>query len=240
MEGSQLETACLPTLYAFSPYAQPSPSLLAPLPGQHKLPQLPLVQQEQAAGNHGVMFSSDHGCLYPLLPGIPFCHPAANAACEKTTAGFAPFGAGEAGTSAVAKADNEIVVTATTGATTCHGGPNSWWKGSAPAAEKGKMKVRRKMREPRFCFQTRSDVDVLDDGYKWRKYGQKVVKNSLHPRSYYRCTHSNCRVKKRVERLSEDCRMVITTYEGRHTHTPCSDDANAAGDHTGSCAFTSF
>lgn len=44
------------------------------------------------------------------------------------------------------------------------------------------MKVRRKLREPRFCFQTRSDVDVLDDGYKWRKYGQKVVKNSLHPR----------------------------------------------------------
>ncbi|EEC77741.1 hypothetical protein OsI_16857 [Oryza sativa Indica Group] len=62
------------------------------------------------------------------------------------------------------------------------------------------------------------------------------------PRSYYRCTHNNCRVKKRVERLSEDCRMVITTYEGRHTHTPCSDDATtgAAGDHTASCAFTSF
>jgi hypothetical protein len=52
------------------------------------------------------------------------------------------------------------------------------WKGT----EKGKMKVSRKMREPRFCFQTRSEVDVLDDGYKWRKYGQKVVKNSLHPR----------------------------------------------------------
>jgi hypothetical protein len=63
----------------------------------------------------------------------------------------------------------------------------------------------------------------------------------LHARrSYYRCTHSNCRVKKRVERLSEDCRMVITTYEGRHTHTPCSDDADGAGDHTSSCAFTSL
>jgi hypothetical protein len=49
-------------------------------------------------------------------------------------------------------------------------------------AERGKMKAKRKTREPRFCFQTRSDVDVLDDGYKWRKYGQKVVKNSLHPR----------------------------------------------------------
>ncbi|XP_057492590.1 probable WRKY transcription factor 12 [Actinidia eriantha] len=101
----------------------------------------------------------------------------------------------------------------------------SWWRNSS--SEKNKMKVRRKLREPRFCFQTRSEVDVLDDGYKWRKYGQKVVKNSLHPRSYYRCTHSNCRVKKRVERLSEDCRMVITTYEGRHNHSPC-DDSNSS------------
>ncbi|XAR63276.1 hypothetical protein NMG60_11023162 [Bertholletia excelsa] len=103
---------------------------------------------------------------------------------------------------------------------------SSWWRSSS-SSEKSKVKVRRKLREPRFCFQTRSDVDVLDDGYKWRKYGQKVVKNSLHPRSYYRCTHSNCRVKKRVERLSEDCRMVITTYEGRHNHSPC-DDSNSS------------
>ncbi|XP_021903303.1 probable WRKY transcription factor 12 [Carica papaya] len=109
----------------------------------------------------------------------------------------------------------------------------SWWRNST--SEKNKVKVRRKLREPRFCFQTRSDVDVLDDGYKWRKYGQKVVKNSLHPRSYYRCTHNNCRVKKRVERLSEDCRMVITTYEGRHNHTP-SDDFNSS-EHE---CFTSF
>ncbi|XP_010246102.1 PREDICTED: probable WRKY transcription factor 12 isoform X2 [Nelumbo nucifera] len=101
---------------------------------------------------------------------------------------------------------------------------SSWWRNSS--SDKSKVKVRRKLREPRFCFQTRSDVDVLDDGYKWRKYGQKVVKNSLHP-SYYRCTHNNCRVKKRVERLSEDCRMVITTYEGRHTHSPC-DDSNSS------------
>lgn len=42
--------------------------------------------------------------------------------------------------------------------------------------------ARRKVREPRFCFKTLSDVDVLDDGYKWRKYGQKVVKNTQHPR----------------------------------------------------------
>ncbi|KAK4721991.1 hypothetical protein R3W88_012224 [Solanum pinnatisectum] len=86
---------------------------------------------------------------------------------------------------------------------------------------------RRKVREPRFCFKTMSDVDVLDDGYKWRKYGQKVVKNTQHPRSYYRCTQDNCRVKKRVERLAEDPRMVITTYEGRHVHSPSQDEEDS-------------
>ncbi|CAN8318497.1 unnamed protein product [Cochlearia groenlandica] len=105
---------------------------------------------------------------------------------------------------------------------------SSWWRSNSGNGEmnKNKVKIRRKLREPRFCFQTKTDVDVLDDGYKWRKYGQKVVKNSLHPRSYYRCTHNNCRVKKRVERLSEDCRMVITTYEGRHNHIPCDDSSS--------------
>nr|QGQ64046.1 WRKY transcription factor 23 [Santalum album] len=86
-----------------------------------------------------------------------------------------------------------------------------------------KTKGRRNVREPRFCFKTMTDVDILDDGYKWRKYGQKVVKNTLHPRNYYRCTQDNCKVKKRVERSAEDPRMVITTYEGRHAHSPSLD-----------------
>lgn len=29
---------------------------------------------------------------------------------------------------------------------------------------------------------TKSEVDHLDDGYRWRKYGQKAVKNSPYPR----------------------------------------------------------
>ncbi|XP_074566417.1 LOW QUALITY PROTEIN: putative WRKY transcription factor 13 [Curcuma longa] len=87
--------------------------------------------------------------------------------------------------------------------------------------------MRRKMRAPRFSFKTMSEVDVLDDGYKWRKYGQKVVKNTQHPRSYYRCTQENCRVKKRIERLAEDPRMVITTYEGRHVHSPSHDEEDS-------------
>jgi hypothetical protein len=29
---------------------------------------------------------------------------------------------------------------------------------------------------------TKSEVDHLEDGYRWRKYGQKAVKNSPFPR----------------------------------------------------------
>lgn len=43
-------------------------------------------------------------------------------------------------------------------------------------------KMKMKMRKHRFAFQTRSHVDILDDGYRWRKYGQKLVKNSQFPR----------------------------------------------------------
>ncbi|XP_052725653.1 probable WRKY transcription factor 57 isoform X2 [Vigna angularis] len=83
---------------------------------------------------------------------------------------------------------------------------------------KGKKKGQKRIRLPRFAFMTKSEVDHLEDGYRWRKYGQKAVKNSPFPRSYYRCTNSKCTVKKRVERSSEDPTIVITTYEGQHCH----------------------
>ncbi|KAI3730129.1 hypothetical protein L6452_18805 [Arctium lappa] len=85
---------------------------------------------------------------------------------------------------------------------------------------KAKKKNPKKEREARFAFMTKTEVDHLDDGYRWRKYGQKAVKNSPFPRSYYRCTSASCGVKKRVERSSEDPSTVVTTYEGTHKH-PC-------------------
>ncbi|CAM8991684.1 unnamed protein product [Rhodiola kirilowii] len=83
---------------------------------------------------------------------------------------------------------------------------------------KPKKKSQKKEKEPRFAFMTKSEIDHLDDGYRWRKYGQKAVKNSPFPRSYYRCTSASCGVKKRVERMSDDSTIVVTTYEGQHTH----------------------
>lgn len=76
----------------------------------------------------------------------------------------------------------------------------------------------RSVREPRVVVQTTSEVDILDDGYRWRKYGQKVVKGNPNPRSYYKCTNPGCSVRKHVERASHDLKSVITTYEGKHNH----------------------
>lgn len=76
----------------------------------------------------------------------------------------------------------------------------------------------RTVREPRVVVQTTSELDILDDGYRWRKYGQKVVKGNAHPRSYYKCTNVGCSVRKHVERCSKDPKAVITTYEGKHNH----------------------
>ncbi|CAL5390180.1 unnamed protein product [Camellia sinensis] len=76
----------------------------------------------------------------------------------------------------------------------------------------------RAIREPRVVVQTTSEVDILDDGYRWRKYGQKVVKGNPNPRSYYKCTNAGCTVRKHVERASHDLKSVITTYEGKHNH----------------------
>ena len=40
----------------------------------------------------------------------------------------------------------------------------------------------RTVKEPRVVVQTTSEIDILDDGYRWRKYGQKVVKGNPNPR----------------------------------------------------------
>ncbi|XP_064974814.1 WRKY transcription factor SUSIBA2-like isoform X5 [Musa acuminata AAA Group] len=79
------------------------------------------------------------------------------------------------------------------------------------------------IKEPRVVVQTLSQVDILDDGYRRRKYGQKIVKGDPNPRSYYKCTNAGCPVRKHVERASHDPKAVITNaLTGTMTTTPFS------------------
>ncbi|KAJ8529269.1 hypothetical protein K7X08_036104 [Anisodus acutangulus] len=59
-----------------------------------------------------------------------------------------------------------------------------------------------------------------DDGYNWRKYGQKDILGANHPRAYYRCTHKNtqgCLAIKQVQRSDGNSSILEVTYKGRHS-----------------------
>ncbi|CAO1945205.1 unnamed protein product [Urochloa humidicola] len=89
---------------------------------------------------------------------------------------------------------------------------------SAYAHARGAAAVAGEGSTTRIAFRVRSEEEVLDDGYKWRKYGKKSVKNSPNPRNYYRCSTEGCNVKKRVQRDKDDPSYVVTMYEGVHNH----------------------
>nr|AJA32893.1 WRKY transcription factor [Brassica oleracea var. capitata] len=63
-----------------------------------------------------------------------------------------------------------------------------------------------------------SDVGISSDGYRWRKYGQKMVKGNPNPRNYYRCTSAGCPVRKHIETAVDNTRNVVITYKGEHNH----------------------
>ncbi|KAK4800249.1 hypothetical protein SAY86_025614 [Trapa natans] len=90
--------------------------------------------------------------------------------------------------------------------------------------------------ESRGVVQNAAEPEMAGDGYRWRKYGQKVVKGNSYPRSYYRCTSIKCNVRKYVERVSDDPRAFITTYEGRHNHEMPQKGSNAAAAATAAAA----
>ncbi|XP_019417528.1 PREDICTED: probable WRKY transcription factor 32 isoform X3 [Lupinus angustifolius] len=73
-------------------------------------------------------------------------------------------------------------------------------------------------KKPKLVVHTAADVGISGDGYRWRKYGQKMVKGNPHPRNYYRCTSAGCPVRKHIETARDNSNAAIITYKGVHDH----------------------
>ncbi|MFS7910281.1 putative transcription factor WRKY family [Helianthus anomalus] len=60
---------------------------------------------------------------------------------------------------------------------------------------------------------------VLDDGYAWRKYGERNILSSKFPRCYFRCAYKHdqgCKALKQAQKLEDGTNMYRITYIGRH------------------------
>ncbi|KAL3331666.1 hypothetical protein AABB24_032331 [Solanum stoloniferum] len=73
-------------------------------------------------------------------------------------------------------------------------------------------------KKPKLVVHAACDVGISSDGYRWRKYGQKMVKGNPHPRNYYRCTSAGCPVRKHIERVVDTTSALTITYKGVHDH----------------------
>ncbi|CAH8360629.1 unnamed protein product [Eruca vesicaria subsp. sativa] len=87
----------------------------------------------------------------------------------------------------------------------------------------------RSCKSQRVIIQLECEENNPDDGFRWRKYGQKVVHGNPNPRSYYKCTNTACTVKKHVERGAENVKFLLVTYDGIHEHDPPAARGSTSG-----------
>ncbi|KAF8404978.1 hypothetical protein HHK36_009873 [Tetracentron sinense] len=97
--------------------------------------------------------------------------------------------------------------------------------GRCHCSKRRKSRVKKVVRVPAISLKM---ADIPPDDFSWRKYGQKPIKGSPHPRGYYKCSSvRGCPARKHVERALDDAAMLIVTYEGEHNHSHSVTDATA-------------
>ncbi|MFS7969003.1 putative transcription factor WRKY family [Helianthus anomalus] len=92
--------------------------------------------------------------------------------------------------------------------------------------ESGESEKTPAVKDRRGCYKRRKTEDswvkianTVEDGFAWRKYGQKVILDAKFPRCYYRCTHKSegCKALKQVQKLEDGTERFHITYFGSHT-----------------------
>ncbi|MCL7042275.1 hypothetical protein MKW94_025136 [Papaver nudicaule] len=126
----------------------------------------------------------------------------------------------DAGNQSQVTTGSETASTGTDSPRSVNGSPRRDYESDLMGSPSKKRKTTPRWTERlRVCEQTGLEGPI-EDGYSWRKYGQKDILGAIYPRGYYRCTHrtaQGCSAMKQVQRSDEDPSMFTVTYRGRHT-----------------------
>ncbi|KAJ1386074.1 WRKY domain [Sesbania bispinosa] len=103
--------------------------------------------------------------------------------------------------------------------------PVSFNRGGLKNHQKAKQDSKKRKMMPKWMDQVKVKIEngiegPYEDGYSWRKYGQKDILGAKYPRNYYRCTFRNtkgCMATKQLQRSDKDPTILDITYRGSHT-----------------------
>ncbi|PNT45356.1 hypothetical protein POPTR_003G132700v4 [Populus trichocarpa] len=91
-------------------------------------------------------------------------------------------------------------------------------------------KSKRRKNQHKKVVQHVKEDGLSSDMWAWRKYGQKPIKGSPYPRSYYRCSSlKGCLARKQMERSRTDPSTFIITYTAEHSHAHPTRRSSLAG-----------